>query len=91
MRVSATQVERSIAALRRTDPGAARTPKAARSVTAELPDGLRARLTSTLAAAPAVRIDLVEAARARLAHGEHPTADDVAGTVVGRLVCDRLR
>jgi len=34
---------------------------------------------------PMVRDDMVEAASARLAAGDHPTADDLAGTVVAHF------
>jgi hypothetical protein len=34
---------------------------------------------------PVLRMDLVEAARARLAVGQHPTALDLAGTLVAHF------
>jgi hypothetical protein len=34
---------------------------------------------------PVPRVDLVEAARARLAGGQHPTALDLAGTLVAHF------
>lgn len=40
---------------------------------------------------PVIRADRLEEARQRLADGFHPTADDLADRMVGRLVCDRLR
>lgn len=87
MKVSETQVERSIAALRRPDPDATPVPKAARPPEVELPAGL----IDLIEATPAVRPEVVAAARARIDLGEQPSADDVADKVVGRLVCDRLR
>ena len=43
-----------------------------------------------LLATPLVRPDAVARGRTRLASGEL-SADDLAGKVIGRLVCDRLR
>jgi hypothetical protein len=40
---------------------------------------------------PRVRRERVVAARARLANGEHPSADEVAAMIVRRSLCDRLR
>jgi hypothetical protein len=42
-------------------------------------------------AQPIVRADVVAAAKARLADGEHPSADAVAGTLVDGLVAQRAR
>lgn len=52
-----------------------------------VPDGLLELLRD----APAMRLQAVADARMRLAGGVHPTADDLADRMVGRLVCDRLR
>jgi hypothetical protein len=53
----------------------------------EVPDGLIALLTDT----PAMRLERMADARMRLAAGDHPTDDDLAARLVGRLVCDRIR
>jgi hypothetical protein len=52
-----------------------------------LPDGL----LDAVAAAPSLREDRLAAARRRLAAGIVPTDEDLAGRMVGRIVCDRLR
>jgi hypothetical protein len=87
MQPSDAQVERSITALQ-TAAASGRTTLIRPPVHAtDLPAGLADRLSS----APVIRLDRVAAARARLAQGATPTAEDVAGKLVGRLVCDRLR
>ena len=48
-------------------------------------------LLASLGATPAVREDRVAAARLRLAEGAIPSDQDLAGRMVGRIVCDRLR
>lgn len=53
----------------------------------ELPIGLVDRLVDI----PTVRVERVIDARMRMVAGEHPSDDDLAGRMVGRLVCDRLR
>jgi hypothetical protein len=53
----------------------------------ELPDGLLADLEDE---AP-MRSDRLERARTLLADGNSPSDDELAGRIVGRLVCDRLR
>ena len=55
--------------------------------TAWCPTGLLELLRDT----PALRLQAVADARMRLAGGVHPTADDLADRMVGRLVCDRIR
>jgi hypothetical protein len=50
-----------------------------------------AELVEMLADAPAIRPERLVDARMRLAAGVQPTDDDLAGRMVGRLVCDRLR
>jgi hypothetical protein len=50
-----------------------------------------AGITELLADVPAVRHERMVDARMRLAAGMHPTDDDLASRMVGRLVCDRLR
>jgi hypothetical protein len=87
MQPSDAQVERSITALERAaTPG--RTAVVDRS---ERPEDLPAGLVDRLSSGPVVRLDRVAAARAWLAQGATPTPEDVAGKLVGRLVCDRLR
>src|SRR5690606_35338318 len=49
-----------------------------------LPDGL----LDAVAAAPSLREDRLAAARRRLAAGIVPTDEDLAGRMVGRIVCD---
>ncbi|HVN50313.1 MAG TPA: hypothetical protein VMT43_02715 [Acidimicrobiales bacterium] len=84
MQVTDLQVQHSLRALAERSP----TPSApARSVAGEVPEGLVERL----AEAPAVRDDRLAEARERLETGDQPSADDLAGRMVGRLVCDRLR
>jgi hypothetical protein len=41
--------------------------------------------------APTVRAERLERARWWLASGQTPSAETLAGLMVGRLVCDRLR
>ncbi len=77
------QVERSIAALLR----GAQELGTRHPAAVDIPAAVSRRLASV----PPVRPDRVAAARARLAGGDAPTADEVAGKLVGRLVCDRLR
>ena len=83
MQVTELQVQRSLQALNESPPAATTSSRAAD----EVPEGLVERL----AGAPAVRDDRLAEARERLETGEQPTADDLAGRMVGRLVCDRLR
>ena len=53
----------------------------------DVPSGL----VDELASAPAVRPERVAEVLHRLEDGLEPSADDVAGKLVGRLICDRLR
>lgn len=94
MQPTDTQVQRSLAALRSqagdvdVDIDASRIhPAIDPHVVAELPEGLVARLCD----GPGVRADRLADAQLRLATGEQPSAEDLAGRMVGRLVCDRLR
>ena len=84
MQVTELQVQQSLRALTEQPTSGDRQPKPA---VGELPAGLVERL----AGASAVRDDRLAEARERLETGEQPTADDLAGRMVGRLVCDRLR
>jgi len=95
MRPSDEQVRRSLAALRRAEEAERRAAaeqaereggdQPAREPTVLPPDVLE-RLLAT----PIIRPDAVERGRSRLASGDLE-ADDLAGKVIGRLVCDRLR
>jgi hypothetical protein len=89
MQVTELQVQRSLRALAEhpTDEPAPTDPSAVALVAADVPEGL----VEQLAGAPAVRDDRLAEACERLETGEVPTADDLAGRMVGRLVCDRLR
>ncbi|HEX6417583.1 MAG TPA: hypothetical protein VFZ77_03775 [Acidimicrobiales bacterium] len=49
------------------------------------------RALRTIDALPRVRVALVEAASARLAAGERPSADAVAEMAIRRATCDLLR
>jgi predicted amidophosphoribosyltransferase len=84
MQVTELQVQRSLQALSESPAAPTTTSKAAAD---EVPAGL----VEQLAGAPSVRDDRLAEARERLETGEQPTADDLAGRMVGRLVCDRLR
>ena len=93
MQPTDVQVQRTLAALE-VDPAdqhlasAERIPRDTLDIMLrELPDGLLAALEIT---AP-VRSERLERARTRLAHGDAPSDDELAGRIVGRLVCDRLR
>ena len=85
MQVTELQVQRSLQALN--EPLADGSPSPARAAADDVPEGLVERL----AGAPAVRDDRLAEACERLETGEQPSADDLAGRMVGRLVCDRLR
>jgi hypothetical protein len=84
MQVTELQVQRSLQALNASPPAARTT---ARTAADDVPEGLVERLAVT----PAVRDDRLAEACERLETGEQPSADDLAGRMVGRLVCDRLR
>jgi hypothetical protein len=85
MQVTELQVQRSLQAL--TDHAAYDDDATAKPSAGAVPEGLVERL----AEAPAVRDDRLAEARERLETGDGPSADDLAGRMVGRLVCDRLR
>ena len=55
------------------------------------PESVPVGLLDTLGSVPALREDRVAAARRRLAEGSIPSDQDLAGRMVGRIVCDRLR
>lgn len=52
---------------------------------------LPAGLLDALSAAPLLREERLVAARRRLDAGAIPSGEDLAGRMVGRIVCDRLR
>lgn len=90
MQVATTQAARALAALRssRRRGGARRRRRAG-------PPRLAGPLVIDRAvrradAAPRVRHDRVVAARARLRAGVHPSADEVAGMIIRRSLCDHL-
>jgi hypothetical protein len=83
MQVTEIQVQRSLQALEATGVDAG----VALHDLSELPDGL----LDLLREAPPIRLDRMADAKMRLAAGDHPTDDDLARRLVGRLVCDRLR
>ena len=88
MQVTELQVQRSLQALtdsrRRDETDADRLASCAPTVSPTVSSSGWPRLA-------AVRDDRLAEARERLETGEHPSADDLAGRMVGRLVCDRLR
>jgi hypothetical protein len=79
------QVQRSLDALRAAGPR----PWAAQDGGATV-EAVPVEVFRVLARAPHVRIDRLERARRRLAAGS-PSAEALAGRMVDRLVCDRLR
>jgi hypothetical protein len=94
MQVASSQAARALAALRtsrRRDASRRRRARGrARPVRAASPTTID-RATRQIEAMPRVRRERVVAARARLANGEHPSADEVAAMIVRRSLCDRLR
>lgn len=84
MQPTEVQVQRSLAALRAGDVSS---EAAAGTALAEVP----AAVHEVLASAPDVRSERLEAARRRLDGGLAPTDEELAGRMVGRIVCDRLR
>lgn len=85
MQPTDVQVQASIDALRKRSQVPPETAR--RRDPASVPVGL----LDTLGAVPAVREDRVAAARRRLEEGSIPSDQDLAGRMVGRIVCDRLR
>jgi len=85
MQVTELQVQRSLHALslRSSDPAEPGPDHGT--------DAVPAGLVERLAEAPAVRHDRLAEATERLHTGAQPTSEDLAGRMVGRLVCDRLR
>jgi hypothetical protein len=93
MQPTDVQVQRTLAALEvdPADPGASMAGRIPRDtlelLLSELPVGLLAELEGK----SPVRSERLERARSRLADGTSPSDDELAGRIVGRLVCDRLR
>jgi hypothetical protein len=87
MQLTEDQVERTLAALREHDPRG--TPVDDDVVVRE--ERVPAEVVERLARTPAVRAAAVDRAKRRLATGTCPSPDEVARSLVGRLVCDRLR
>lgn len=92
MQPTELQVERSLAALL-AEPdraaGGVRRPTDAGEVALapELPPGL----VEVLATMPELRAERLAAARRWVQEGASPSDEDLAGRMVGRIVCDRLR
>ncbi|MCC5953263.1 MAG: hypothetical protein JJU45_14310 [Acidimicrobiia bacterium] len=88
MQPTKTQVTKTLEALRATagapPTGAAATPLIP---AVELPDGVIEQILGS----PSLRSERLDEARRRLEAGDHPSDDDLAERMVGRLVCDRLR
>jgi hypothetical protein len=84
MQVTEIQVQRSLAALQAAE---GEGDRADGDDEPELPEGLLDLLTDV----PPIRLERMADAKMRLASGQHPSDDDLAGRLVGRLVCDRLR
>jgi hypothetical protein len=96
MQPTQNQVERSLEALRHPpDPAAAPVDDPpADHADAELADDetdIHTAVLDLLGDEPVIRLDRLTDVRRRLDAGEHPSDDDLAGRMVGRLVCDRLR
>jgi hypothetical protein len=87
MQLTEDQVERTLAALR---DGRCSGGRACERDPIVLPC-IPPEVVERLARMPAVRLAAVARARRRLASGESPSDAELAGSVVGRLVCDRLR
>jgi hypothetical protein len=87
MQPTEQQVQRSLEALRTDSPCFVGGDDGAESRLDEVPTEVFRLLEQT----PTIRVERLERARRRLAAGQTPTAEDLAGSMVGRLVCDRLR
>lgn len=90
MQPTNTQVEKTLEALQAglpTDAGGRIPRDTLEIVLSELPDGLLDELRD----GEAVRPERLAEAEARLQGGALPSDEDLAGRIVGRFVCDRLR
>lgn len=83
MQPTEVQVERSLAALRAGEATAAADGPTVTDVPAAVHE--------VLASAPDVRFERLAEVRRRLDGGLAPTDEELAGRMVGRIVCDRLR
>jgi hypothetical protein len=97
MQPTQNQVERSLEALRHPpDPSADDAPATdddaadVAEVSGDQAD-IHTAVLELLGDEPVIRLDRLSDVRRRLDAGEQPTDDDLAGRMVGRLVCDRLR
>lgn len=84
MQPTKVQVERSLEALRSPGRGG---PATSRETHPDVPPAV----VEWVLRAPEVRAEALAVARRRLAAGQVPTDDALAESMVGRLVCDRLR
>jgi hypothetical protein len=98
MRVSPRAASQALAAVRTTRRrGAAthRRPRPIRRRARRLPTVSSPRSIDlalrTIDELPPLRVELVEAAVARLATGERPSSDDIAEMAIRRATCDLLR
>jgi hypothetical protein len=87
MQLTEDQVERTLAALRDGRLSDGRVDERDPIVMPCIPP----EVVERLAREPAVRRAAVARARRRLESGESPSDAELAGSVIGRLVCDRLR
>lgn len=85
MQPTEMQVERSLAALRAGAIGGSGAGDPI--VVSEVPPAVH----EALASAPELRLERLEEVRRRLDGGQQPTDEELAGRMVGRIVCDRLR
>jgi hypothetical protein len=94
MQLTKDQVHQTLVALtvdRAADPAGATRAGAPQSAVSAALSALPAGLLADLERAIDVRVDRLDAARARLLHVDDLSADELADRIVGRLVCDRLR
>jgi len=95
MRVSRTHATRALAAVRRRRRRAhhhrQRVARPSSSLTSGATPMTIEHALRTIDQLPRVRVHLVEAASARLAAGERPTAEDIAEMALRRATCDLLR
>jgi hypothetical protein len=94
MQLTKGQVHQTLVALtvgQATHPEPAPPGTAPTDAVGEALSALPAGLLADLERAVDIRVDRLDAARARLAHVEDLSADELADRIVGRLVCDRLR
>jgi hypothetical protein len=88
MQPTEQQVQRSLDALRRAD---ARLFVGGDDQAHHRIEDVPTEVLRRLQQAPLIRSERTERARRRLESGDEPSAEAIAGCLVGRLVCDRLR